>query len=315
MGAIRASLIGVCIAGAAQAFEPGSLPDAARPTYDAVQEAASLSMPVSTYAEGLPPIEVEGRVRQRAWLIPSPNLPTLRIVQGLRVDLEEGGFTTLLDCVAEACGGFDFRFGLTVLQAPAMNVDLFDFRVLTASRAVAGETEYVHILVSRGRANRFVQLFEVITEPRPQAPVVTEQITLSPAPAIPVAAPPTGLAARLSEAGHVVLPDLDFASGAGALNDRDYPALAALADFLIADPTRRVVLVGHTDAVGSLDANIALSRKRAEAVRDRLVAKYGVAAAQVSAQGAGYLAPVASNLTQAGREANRRVEAVLLAAQ
>ena len=74
----------------------------------------------------------------------------------------------------------------------------------------------------------------------------------------------------------------------------------------------RVALVGHTDAQGSLDANIALSKRRAQAVADRLVAGHGVARAQLQAEGMGWLAPVATNLTPEGREANRRVEAVVL---
>ncbi len=61
-----------------------------------------------------------------------------------------------------------------------------------------------------------------------------------------------------------------------------------------------------------LDANIALSKRRAGTVRDRLVNEYGVPPGRVAAEGMGYLAPVASNLTPEGRERNRRVEALLL---
>ena len=73
--------------------------------------------------------------------------------------------------------------------------------------------------------------------------------------------------------------------------------------------------MGHTDAVGSLEANTALSRRRAEAVRRRLIDIHGADPAQVTAHGAGYLAPLASNLSAPGREMNRRVEAVLLSAE
>jgi OOP family OmpA-OmpF porin len=72
-----------------------------------------------------------------------------------------------------------------------------------------------------------------------------------------------------------------------------------------------VALVGHTDAEGGLAANIDLSRRRAAAVRDRLVAQHGIAAERLSAEGVGWLAPRATNATEAGREANRRVEAVV----
>jgi OOP family OmpA-OmpF porin len=72
-----------------------------------------------------------------------------------------------------------------------------------------------------------------------------------------------------------------------------------------------VILVGHTDASGGLDGNIALSRKRAESVRQRMTDRYGIPAAQVDAQGVGYLSPRASNLSDTGRDQNRRVEVMM----
>ncbi len=73
--------------------------------------------------------------------------------------------------------------------------------------------------------------------------------------------------------------------------------------------------MGHTDAVGNLETNIALSRARAEAVRLYLIERLDVDPGQVSATGIGYLAPRATNETEDGRETNRRVEAVLLYAE
>jgi len=96
------------------------------------------------------------------------------------------------------------------------------------------------------------------------------------------------------------------------LGDAGAGALERLAAFLKDQPTVRIALVGHTDSVGSLQPNIALSRSRAAAVRDRLIEIYDIPPAQIEAEGMGYLAPVASNLTAQGREDNRRVEAVLL---
>jgi OOP family OmpA-OmpF porin len=75
------------------------------------------------------------------------------------------------------------------------------------------------------------------------------------------------------------------------------------------------VLVGHTDATGGLEINISVSRRRAASVVERLVAAYNVPRAQIAAEGVGYLAPRATNLTDAGRTANRRVEAVLVGAE
>lgn len=72
-----------------------------------------------------------------------------------------------------------------------------------------------------------------------------------------------------------------------------------------------MLIVGHTDVSGGLAANIILSRERARAVADRLITTYGVDPGRITAEGAGPLAPLTSNLTPEGREKNRRVEAVL----
>ena len=58
-------------------------------------------------------------------------------------------------------------------------------------------------------------------------------------------------------------------------------------------------------------ANIDLSRLRAQSVRSALLKQYGATPAQIDAQGAGYLAPRASNETPEGRALNRRVEVLL----
>ncbi|MBZ4023697.1 hypothetical protein CKO11_14685 [Rhodobacter sp. TJ_12] len=132
-----------------------------------------------------------------------------------------------------------------------------------------------------------------------------------PPPAPPVQAPVGGFAARIEAKGAVVLDDLVFDSGAATLGTAESASLEALADYLSTRPETRIALVGHTDNDGSLAGNIALSQRRAAAVRQRLIAEYGVAPAQLSAEGAGWLAPRTANLTPEGREQNRRVEAVL----
>ena len=66
---------------------------------------------------------------------------------------------------------------------------------------------------------------------------------------------------------------------------------------------------GHTDNVGTPEANLKLSQERAQAVMAALVAR-GVAAARLTAKGYGQTAPVADNRTEDGRAKNRRVELV-----
>ncbi len=83
--------------------------------------------------------------------------------------------------------------------------------------------------------------------------------------------------------------------------------LRRLADALAACSECRVLVVGHTDSVGSAAYNLELSRRRAEAVRAALIA-YGVRPEQITAEGRGEMEPRADNATEAGRQLNRRVE-------
>ena len=72
-------------------------------------------------------------------------------------------------------------------------------------------------------------------------------------------------------------------------------------------PSVNVRIEGHTDNVGKLEKNMKLSQSRADAVRDFLV-RQGVDAKQILAEGYGPTRPIASNLSRAGKAANRRVE-------
>lgn len=90
------------------------------------------------------------------------------------------------------------------------------------------------------------------------------------------------------------------------------PELAVLLDKFAhgLDGTMLVQVVGHTDSSGSNALNNALSRERAESVRDRLVTQ-GLAASRIAVEGRGERQPVADNASADGRAHNRRVEIFL----
>ncbi len=68
-----------------------------------------------------------------------------------------------------------------------------------------------------------------------------------------------------------------------------------------------IEITGHTDNVGTPDANTRLSKERAESVRDYLLKTYGLPQNLLIAKGMGATQPIASNDTPDGREKNRRV--------
>ncbi|MFC4668784.1 OmpA family protein [Seohaeicola nanhaiensis] len=274
----------------------------ARQLTERINPADSYDLPTGPFADGtVPTRHYEGRVERLAWRIDTPGMTTLQLLAPLRAQLEAQGYKIVFECDERSCGGFDFRFRTEVVPAPDMYVDIRNYRFLAATR---GETEALSLLVSRSRSAGYVQIVRVNPDPGTE-PEATE------APP-PEAATPEDLGDRLLAQGHAVLGDLVFDTGADALDPGTYDSLRRLSEFLAAHPDMMVAVVGHTDSIGALDQNISLSKRRAESVRDRLIKTWGVAPERIQAEGMGYLAPIASNLTPEGREENRRVEVILL---
>jgi outer membrane protein OmpA-like peptidoglycan-associated protein len=107
----------------------------------------------------------------------------------------------------------------------------------------------------------------------------------------------------------VTLGDVLFDTGKATLKPGAYGTIERLAAVLKEDPSRKVMVEGHTDNVGSDEYNQALSERRAQSVQAALFER-GVDASQISTVGKGESTPVASNDTPAGRQQNRRVELV-----
>ncbi len=101
-----------------------------------------------------------------------------------------------------------------------------------------------------------------------------------------------------------------FASGSATLTAAAGASVRTLAAYLQAGAATNVRIEGHTDSQGEAQANQHLSQQRANAVRDALAAA-GVSRGRLQAVGRGEEAPVADNLSAAGRARNRRVEIIV----
>ena len=118
------------------------------------------------------------------------------------------------------------------------------------------------------------------------------------------------LKAKRTERGLVLtLGDVLFDTGAATLKSGAYATLDRLATALKDKSERSVVIEGHTDDVGSDDANQRLSLRRAESVQTALMQR-GVATSQLQVMGRGESTPIASNDNAGGRQQNRRVELI-----
>ncbi len=130
--------------------------------------------------------------------------------------------------------------------------------------------------------------------------------------AIRIAEGGTDLYDRLAEEGRVRTHGILFAVNRATIRPESTPTLEEIGTMLTKHPDLRLRIEGHTDSTGEDDANLALSERRAAAVRDYLVETYGIDRSRLEMQGFGEAQPIDDNETPEGRQNNRRVELVRL---
>ncbi|WP_236951388.1 hypothetical protein [Ketogulonicigenium robustum] len=185
----------VFVAGAAQAVDL-PLPDTATLLQQTDSDAGTYALPSGPAVQGgLPSQSIDGAISRRAWRIADSAPQTLPLFQTLEAALLAQGYVVVFICETGTCGGFDFRRATEVMPAPAMFVDLGDFRFLSARRP----DEAVSILVSKSVGALHVQVITARETPLP--PPSTAQGT------------PAALADALDADGRAVLEGVDFASG------------------------------------------------------------------------------------------------------
>ena len=114
----------------------------------------------------------------------------------------------------------------------------------------------------------------------------------------------------IKEGIKVKIVNLFFATNKTYILPESEQAMADLAQFLLDNPGVTIHITGHTDAIGSDEANQILSEGRANSVRNNLIER-GIAGERITAEGKGEKEPVADNDTEEGRALNRRVEFVI----
>ena len=229
---------------------------------------------------------MEGRATRIAYTLPE-DVSLAQVARNFRLGLEAKGFEIVFECETDECGGGDLGYALDLFALPNMSLDIFDFRYIAARQmAEAGEV-FATVAFSMGSYGRVMAQVTVIEA----EPLENQMIDAA------------AMEKSVLETGRVALYGIYFDTDKADLKPESAPTLAEMAGFLAAEPGLEVVIVGHTD-------NHSLSHRRAQAVRQALVADYGIDPARLTAAGAGFLAPVAANTSEAGRALNRRVEMI-----
>ncbi len=113
---------------------------------------------------------------------------------------------------------------------------------------------------------------------------------------------------KLVEEGKFSTTGILFEVNAATIMPESNGVLREIADVMTKFPDIRIMIIGHTDADGSDAANLELSRKRAESVKQSLSTDFGIDASRISTDGKGEKEPVGDNKTREGKAQNRRVE-------
>lgn len=113
---------------------------------------------------------------------------------------------------------------------------------------------------------------------------------------------------KLVEEGRFSTTGILFAVNAATIKPESNGVLKEIAEAIKANPGMKVKIIGHTDSDGTDAANLELSKKRAEAVKNALVNDFGIEGTLLETDGKGESQPVGDNKSKEGKAQNRRVE-------
>ncbi|MCF7561341.1 OmpA family protein [Sabulilitoribacter multivorans] len=113
---------------------------------------------------------------------------------------------------------------------------------------------------------------------------------------------------QLIEKGRFSTNGILFDSGSATIQPQSYGIIRQISQALQQDESMHLNIIGHTDADGSEETNLILSKNRAESVKEALIKVYNISGERLETEGKGESQPVADNSTTQGKAKNRRVE-------
>jgi OOP family OmpA-OmpF porin len=253
-------------------------------------------------------LSLEGKVTRTLYRGPKER-STLEILRNYQTALESAGFETLYTCGGNDCGKLfqwlfykemEQRIRSTKTSGSAFDIPQ-DLRYLAAKSVVGDRMVHVSVLVAfdggfSKLSKQPVTLLEVIESKGMDTGMVTVDAE--------------AMAKGIDATGHIAIYGVYFDTNSAKIKAESAPTLKEISKLLKDRSSLKLLVVGHTDNQGEYDYNMGLSGRRAETVVRALTGQNSIDETRLRAAGVGYLAPVASNDTAAGREKNRRVELV-----
>lgn len=253
-------------------------------------------------------LSLEGKVTRTLYRGPKERT-TLEILRNYQSAIESAGFEMLYTCSGDDCGRLfhwlfykerEQRILSTKTSGSAFDMPQ-DLHYLAAKGTAGGRTVHISVLVAfdggfSKLSKQPVTLLEVIESEDMETGMVTIDAE--------------AMAKGIDASGHIAIYGVYFDTNSAEIKPDSAPTLEEISKLLKGRPDLKLLVVGHTDNQGDYDYNMGLSGRRASSVVKSLQDQFGIDAGRLRAAGIGFLAPVASNDTAAGREKNRRVELV-----
>lgn len=324
---IGAAVTLVTLAGPAEARRPieGAtahplvpLPPGGYITRDEFTDFAELAFP-SAPREGREQtefLEVEGAHTRMEYTIEGTDVATLRLYRSYLEYFENEGFEIVFHGFGDELSG---RSGFTFIHTTFLAA-----RASTRSGTIgyilardASEETVISLAFYDRHDNRRIMVNAVDVEPMdtidlfasPAAPEPAQEPEPAPEPA-PVVQQAEELEEGLLADGRVVVDAILFAFDSDEILPESADALDVVGGLMRDRPELDLLVVGHTDGVGSFDYNLRLSLDRAASVVNWLRREHGIERERLRPAGAGPMSPITTNRTEDGRALNRRVELV-----
>ena len=261
--------------------------------------------------EDQPMLQVEGAHIRQEFTIDGQEVAPLRLYQGYLQYFEGEGFEIVFAGIGEELAerrSVDFLARGIFASTPSTGSEAV---YILAQRPDGSEVVALSVFDRQGNRRIMVNVVEVqemealdlFAAAPPEEEAVVEEV------ALPVQSGEdleTGLVAD----GRVVVNAILFAFDSDEILPESARALETVAGLMAERPGLRLLVVGHTDGVGSFDYNLRLSLARASAVVAWLGQRHGIAGDRLRPAGAGPMSPITTNRTEQGRALNRRVELV-----
>jgi outer membrane protein OmpA-like peptidoglycan-associated protein len=303
------------------AFEEFALPLA--PLVEAVGESDARNNVVFRPSSSKP---LEGRRTSLIYLLPADR-STLEVVRNYRDEILQSGGTALFECADDDCGG-EATYGMfgggsrtslaMFLRAPEKVTDTYKSMAWCAQDIKHADQRYLAGEVPQHNMHVSVHAYRIVA-PDDGPPcallngrtiAVVDVIDTQPRERKMVTVSASEMAGAIAGSGSVALYGILFDFNQAVVKPESEPVLVEIAKYLSDAPAANVLIVGHTDGVGSYALNLDLSRQRAEAVVDALVSRYRIDRGRLTPVGVSFASPVASNRSEEGRARNRRVAIV-----